>query len=96
MKNLLLLIVFTIFSNSLFGQIINFEDVNFKNKLLEASTSNNIAIDLFGNAINIDINNNNEIEVNEVVNIGELNLNDANITFLNEIILFSNLWTSSL
>jgi hypothetical protein len=75
MKKLYFLFFLTIgfLANS---QIINFTDVNFKAKLLEASSSNQIARDINGAYFKIDTNNNNEIEYTEAEDVYELNISN--------------------
>jgi hypothetical protein len=73
------------------AQIINFTDVNFKNKLLEADIINTIAKDLNGDFFKIDANNDNEIQITEAENISWLDLNFSAITDLSGINSFSNL-----
>ena len=65
MKNIYLLILFFCFN--VFGQVINFSDLNLKNRLLSSNTSNGIAIDASNNAFNLDVNSNGEIEVSEAL-----------------------------
>lgn len=90
MKNyyLLLFLLFGLFGKA---QIINFPDANFKAKLLEASPSNYIAIDLTGNYFKIDANSNGEIEVSEALNISLLNIGSSSIQNLDGILNFINL-----
>jgi len=74
-KILFILIVYTSFCNA---QIINIPDANFKAKLLEASSTNQIARDINGTYFKIDANNNNEIEYTEAENVYELNISNLN------------------
>jgi len=67
MRKTYFFIIAFLFSLTINAQIINIPDVNFKAKLLEASTTNELAKDLAGNNIKIDINNNGEIEQNEAL-----------------------------
>jgi hypothetical protein len=78
MKNyyLLLFLLFGLFGKA---QIINFPDANFKAKLLEATSSNGIAINLSGNSIKIDLNNNAEIEVSEALVVYKLYLENYDV-----------------
>ncbi len=69
-----------------YGQIITIPDTNFKNKLLQASASNNIA---GGNVI--DTNANGQIEVSEAQLITYLNVIISNISDLTGIEYFINL-----
>ncbi|MCB9201801.1 MAG: T9SS type A sorting domain-containing protein [Flavobacteriales bacterium] len=87
MRNLLLSITF-LFTSFVFSQIVNIPDANFKAKLLEADTTNDIAKDLAGNYTKIDINNDGEIQVIEAENISELNISSSNITSLEGINIF--------
>ncbi|MDN3677065.1 T9SS type A sorting domain-containing protein [Flavobacterium paronense] len=92
MKKLYSLLFFaiSIFTNA---QIIDFPDANFKTKLLEASASNQIAIDLAGNYNKIDINDNGEIEQSEALQVLVLNVSNTSITNLSGINYFVNLGT---
>lgn len=83
MKFLVLLLFFQVFG---FSQIINIPDTNFKNKLLQASASNNIA---GGNII--DTNANGQIEVSEAQLVTYLNVIISNISDLTGIEYFINL-----
>ena len=78
------------------AQTINFSDVNFKIYLLSATTSNNIAIDINGNSLVIDVNLNNEIEETEALAIYNLKIEQSSITDLTGISYFSNLRTFEL
>jgi hypothetical protein len=69
-----------------FSQIIPIPDINFKNKLLQANTNNNIA-----GFIKIDLNNNGEIEQSEALNVTYLFLFTSNISSLDGIEFFTNL-----
>ncbi|WP_225875117.1 leucine-rich repeat domain-containing protein [Flavobacterium bernardetii] len=90
MKNyyLLLFLLFGLFGKA---QIINFPDANFKAKLLAASPSNTIALDVLGNYVKIDTNNNSEIEENEVTSIKALNVQISGISNLGGLTYFINL-----
>ena len=90
MKNIYLFLVLSI-GFGLNAQVINFPDVNFKARLLAASPSFGVALDLNNNYVAIDTNNNGEIEVSEALNIRYLGLNSANINSLIGITNFSNL-----
>lgn len=83
MKFLVLLLFFQVFG---FSQIINIPDVNFKNKLINASASNSTA----GGYI-IDTNNDDEIDVNEAQQVTYLNVIISNISDLTGIEHFTNL-----
>ena len=72
------------------AQTINFPDANFKAKLLSTNIGINDAIDLYGNSIKIDSNNNGEIEVSEAMMVLEINVINTNIGSLIGISSFSN------
>ena len=97
MKNYILLFLTILIHGYTNAQIINFQDINFKNKLLTSSSSISLAKDLNGNNIKIDANNNGEIEVAEALNVKYLFLsglifpNITNITNLEGIQFFVNL-----
>lgn len=82
------ILLFTCFVH---GQIINFPDIELKNKLLSASSTNYIAIDTNGNSVVIDANTDNEIDVTEALVIYELDLSSSNITNINGLENFTNL-----
>lgn len=84
-------ILFLSFSAS--AQTINIPDVNLKMKLLEASTTNFIAIDKLGNSMNIDNNGNGEIEVSESVLVRELRVTNSSINSMVGIEEFTNLYS---
>lgn len=75
------------------SQIINFPDVNFKTKLLEADVSNQIAKNLGGSYFKIDANNNGEIETTEALQVSYLNVGESMIGSLNGISNFTGLLT---
>lgn len=80
--------------NSIYCQIINIPDPNFKAILLEADYDNSIAgTGLLSNLllIKIDQNDDGEIEVSEVQNISYLLIPTSNISDLTGIEYFSNL-----
>ncbi len=85
---IILLMFFPSISNS---QIIPFQDINFKNKLLQANTTNTIAISNNNNPMIIDINGNNEIEVSEAVNVYRLYVQSSSISNISGIEFFVNL-----
>src|SRR5690554_1491033 len=94
MKKIIHLIgIFTIvlFSNIGNAQIVNIPDVNFKGKLLEASTSNSIAKDINGDNMVIDVNSDGEIQVSEALAVYQLNVPNSNIEDLTGIEAFINL-----
>ena len=73
------------------GQIINFTDVELKNKLLSANTNVIVAADSNGSYVPIDTNADNEIDIAEAQVIYELNVSSSNITDLNGLEHFTNL-----
>jgi Leucine-rich repeat (LRR) protein len=89
-KNYLLLLALSYFSSAS-AQIINFPDAAFKAKLLQASTANQIALNIYGASIKIDANDNNEIEASEALNVGYLNVTYSQLSSLEGISNFSNL-----
>ena len=88
MKNVLIILL-TIFSTSLFGQIINFPDANFKNALV-----NSICVDTNGDGnldADADFNNDGEIAVSEALNVIHLTVSNNQIANLGGIENFKNL-----
>lgn len=73
------------------AQIVTIPDSNFKAKLLQADEFNGIAVDITGNYISIDANNDNEIDETEVFNVYQLNIGFASISSLSGIEYFENL-----
>ncbi len=72
MKRILLLLLFSVgFANA---QIVNIPDTNFKDKLLQASPNNGIAMDENGHFSAIDTNNDGEIQESEALVIIELRI----------------------
>lgn len=93
MRKLYSLLMVLILCQEINAQIINFSDPNFKAKLLESSTTNSIAQNLIGTVnIKIDSNNNSEIEVSEVLNVQRLNVQNSNLSSLEGINYFENLF----
>ena len=86
----IILVGFSIYGSS---QNIIFSDIDFKNFLLQSSTSNIIARDLGNNNIKIDSNNDGEIQINETLNVYKIfnNVHLPDITDLTGIEKFSNL-----
>ncbi|MBA5630490.1 T9SS type A sorting domain-containing protein [Moheibacter lacus] len=74
-----------------FSQNIVFEDINFKNKLLQSSPTNQIAKDLNGNYFAIDANGNGEISQNEAIQVSYLDVSDSGINSMTGILFFDNL-----
>jgi len=68
-----------LFVNFLNAQIINIPDANFKTKLLQANSSNEIAKDEEGNNITIDTNGDGEIQAIEALPVFWLNINGGGI-----------------
>jgi len=89
MKKTLLLLLFI--SASLSAQIVNIPDVNFKNKLLQASVSNGIAKNQANQNIAIDTNSDGEIQQSEALAVYGMNVSNSMITSLQGIEYFSNL-----
>lgn len=85
----LFLIINVLNSNA---QIINIPDVNFKNRLLESSTTNNTAKNSQYQNIKIDSNNNGEIEQNEALQVYLLSVTNSNIYDLTGLEYFTNLF----
>lgn len=95
MKKNILLLVLLIITFFGYAQTINFTDVNLKNVLLSANSTNGIAI-INWNTVNqanvkIDINNDNEIQVSEAQVIDCLTLYNSNVTNLSGLEYFTNL-----
>jgi hypothetical protein len=75
-------------------QVINFPDANLKAKLLEATDNNNIAFNIDNtNIVAVDTNDDGEIDTNEALQIGRVNLDNANISNLTGMEYFINLKT---
>jgi Leucine-rich repeat (LRR) protein len=89
-KYYFLLLAFSLFI-TVDAQIISIPDANFKAKLLEASSSSEIAKDLQGNNIKIDVNGDGEIQESEALLIYELTVDGSNISNLTGIEFFINL-----
>lgn len=92
MRKLFFLLNFLLFASISYAVNINFTDEDFKNKLLNASTSNNIAKNHNGNSITIDVNNDDEISTVEAALVYELDISNAsNIESIIGIQYFINL-----
>ncbi len=91
MKKYYFIIFFFVFFVSGNAQNINFSDPLFKSKLLESSPSNFIARDLNGDFFAIDSNGNGEIDMNEALQLGYLEVNGYAISSLGGISNFTNL-----
>jgi Leucine-rich repeat (LRR) protein len=83
MKRLSALLLLLTFSAN--AQIITIPDTSFRNMLLAATTSNQIALNSFGNSIRIDANLNGEIEATEVLPIQTLNVSTSPLTTAGDI-----------
>jgi Secretion system C-terminal sorting domain len=90
MKHIYLLFT-VLFCGFLNAQIINFPDANFKAKLLQANSTNTIALNMSESPVAIDTNNNGEIEVVEAQNIKSLNVSNSGISDLSGISSFASL-----
>ena len=87
-----LLPILLLFCTGIAGaQIVNIPDTNFRNKLLQASTANNIAKGSSGASIKVDTNNDNYIQQSEANAVYELNVPGASITNMTGIQSFGNL-----
>lgn len=73
------------------NDVINIADYNFKSTLLSASNTNQIAKDLNGNWIAIDVNSDGQIQFSEALNISLLDIQFVNINSLGGIEHFTNL-----
>jgi hypothetical protein len=85
-----LLLAFGLFATAN-AQIVNIPDANFKAKLLEADTTNQIAYDSSINPIKIDTNNDGEIQISEAQSVYYLYVGLSNINDLIGIENFSSL-----
>ncbi len=74
MKKLINLL-FLAFVQVTFSQNINFPDAEFKNFLLQSSSSNGFVRDLNNNSIKLDQNNDGEIQVSEAENVSLISFN---------------------
>ena len=74
MKKIYLLLVVLMGFGSISGQVINFPDVNFKNRLVAAQANNTTAKNLQGNYFKIDANSNGQIEISEALQVSVLTL----------------------
>ncbi|WP_296386694.1 T9SS type A sorting domain-containing protein [Winogradskyella sp.] len=91
MKSLLSLLFCVFISGNIHAQIVDIPDPNFKAILLQASSSNNVAVNSDNHPVVIDTNNNGEIEVTEALNIFKLFINNYNLSNLTGIQAFTNL-----
>lgn len=88
MKKIILLICTCFLTTSLFAQIINIPDPNFKAALLSASGASSCA---GGGSYQIDTNNNGEIEVSEALEVCRLQVTNSDIYDMTGIEYFTNL-----
>jgi len=86
-----LLYLLLLFSGIASAQIVNIPDANFKNKLLSANTTNNIAKDINDNSIIIDTNGDYEIQESEALLVSQLNVSLSAIADMTGIEYFTNL-----
>jgi hypothetical protein len=97
MRTILLFIVLAFMVNIGFGQVINFTDVNFKNKLLSATQGGwpVIAKINFGTTYSqntvVDTNEDGEIQLSEAAAINYLDVTGANISDMTDLAYFPNL-----
>jgi Leucine-rich repeat (LRR) protein len=89
MKNIFLLLL--LFTGMVKAQIVNIPDANFKARLLASSPSVGVAVDISGNAITIDTNNDNEIQVSEALSVYGLRINSSQTTQIVGLESFQNL-----
>jgi len=91
MRKFYFLLIASLFFINGNAQVINFPDVNFKAKLIEANATNNIAKSESGASIAVDANNDGEIEVTEAATVYEILVNESQILSLTGIENFINL-----
>ena len=91
MKKLIILLVILLTNFTANAQIITFTSVNFKNKVLAADTTNQIAKDLNGNFFKVDSNNNSLIEVSEAQQVSYLDISNSTILYMEGLQYFTNL-----
>ncbi|RDK88685.1 DUF7619 domain-containing protein [Marinirhabdus gelatinilytica] len=91
MKKYLIAVLCLWMSATSIAQIINFTDVELKNKLLTADANNFVASDINGDSVAIDTNADGEIDVAEALAIYELDIKSSNISDLTGLENFSNL-----
>ncbi len=97
MKKSILGLILVCFASVCEAQVVNIPDAMFKDKLLQASDLNMIALDINQNSITIDTNNDGEIQIAEALTVYFLNiqcdecLTTNNIQDLTGINSFSNL-----
>jgi hypothetical protein len=89
-KNYFLFVLSFLFASA-YSQIVTIPDVQFKNRLLQASQYVNVATNLSGSYIKIDTNLNGEIEESEAAVVGGLEISNCGITNLTGIEAFTEL-----
>jgi len=95
MKTRLLFSFLTIVTVCLNAQIVSIPDANFKNKLLQANSSNTIAQNLSGKYFKIDSNSDGQIQSSEAQQVSYLDVSNSNISSLQGIEDFVNIkWLS--
>ena len=82
MRKIYLFLVSLVFGTCLNAQIIAIPDANFKAKLLSSATNNTVAMNMAGDYIKIDSNDNGEIEMSEIADIKKLTLVSGSISSL--------------
>lgn len=91
MKTNYLLIIVCFFTIRFSAQTITIPDTNFKAKLLQADTTNSIALNSFNQSMKIDVNNDGEIQVSEAQTVFSLFVDNSEIADMTGINYFSNL-----
>ena len=91
MRKFYFLVLGLLFISGVQAQIVNIPDANFKAKLLASSSTVSIAYNFQGKRFKIDANNDREIQLTEALNVGELYINDSNISSLEGLSSFTNL-----
>jgi Leucine-rich repeat (LRR) protein len=91
MKKIYFFVLAFCFFNGLSAQVINFPDANFKAALLLGGEMSDNVVDLNGNRIKIDLNNDGEIQIDEALNVSELRISNSQISSLIGIENFTKL-----
>lgn len=91
MKQTLLLVALLCIGASAYAQNVNIPNAAFKNRLINANTTNGIAKDAGGNNLVIDVNDDNEIQQSEASAVYQLRVNNSAISSLQGIEAFTNL-----
>jgi len=86
-----LFLLFLLLCSAAYTQTVVIPDAAFKNKLLSATTENNVAKDQNGTAIGIDVNGDSEIQLSEAQTVYALDVINAGINSLTGIEAFINL-----